>query len=350
MSSGGVKKKPTRIWKTRGEYTMIRSGPPFPCDPEECLSTLQERSLTLFKHVDPNVEFAQDPKRPLYKGVFRMSKELGYADDEFYEPTQKQLGRVYADRFKKDQPTDNLVQQRAGGEPFPYWIDDWQHVKNNDQKHKQNSKNRKMATVPVADDLAEAAAAAAEDKPAAAPSKKRGRAPAAVAQEDASGMPTVAPCDGRLIFPISGWMKTATTTKGAAQATVTHSTMLRASPAASLAKSIKAFFHQMGDGSAAVVEKDKEEEEEPEPEPVVAAPPPPPLKKTKVVAVAVVPEQHVNGNGSSLTLKLRQAKAKFIAEKANENALFKAFLSGEIEHDPDELLGDFVRYVISVNK
>jgi hypothetical protein len=64
---GSGKKKQTRIWRTRNEYVQIRSGPTLPSDPDDCVSSLQERTLTLFKHIDPNVVFASDPKRPLYK-------------------------------------------------------------------------------------------------------------------------------------------------------------------------------------------------------------------------------------------------------------------------------------------
>jgi hypothetical protein len=281
------------------------------------------------------------------QGVFKMSAELGYGEGEYYDPTQNHLKKIYAERAKKDQPPNNLIEQRAGGEPFPYWVDDWQHVKNNDQKHKQNSKNRKLAAT-----LAATAGTVQDDAPAAAATQKKRNRPtasaaaAAVTKEDPSA-PTVTPTDGRFIFPIGGWMKTAATAKGALQAVVAHSTMLRASPAGSLGKTIRSCFSQMaeiGPNDIPVVHEEPDGDEEEEKEAV-----PEPPKKAKVVeapkpvVVAVVqPPPHTNGQ--SLTLKLRQAKTRFIAEKASENAFFKAFLSGQSEHDPEELLAEFVRY------
>ena len=51
------KLKPSRIWSPDGEYTVVRTGHTFIMDPDECKKTLQERSLTIFKHTNPDVKF-----------------------------------------------------------------------------------------------------------------------------------------------------------------------------------------------------------------------------------------------------------------------------------------------------
>jgi hypothetical protein len=350
-------------------------------DPDDCMSTLQERSMTLFKvcflnlhhclasilyivfvthrrkHTAPDVEFAKDPKRPLYKGVFAMAD---YREGEYYNPKLEHLSAIYAaDRPKKNKPANNLIPQRTGeGEPFPYWVDDWQHSKNNDYRHKQNAKLRKAMEK---EEKNEGDGGGGEDEEVPAVAKKRGRAP--MAAEEDPNTPTIVPTDGHFILPIGGWMKTATTAKGASLQAVSHSTLLRASPATAMGKSVKNYFAQMGTGAAppvvaeepvAVVAPSEIKRvrfeqpsapivEQPKATAVVPSPPPPPP----------VPKPHVNGTAAppqqSLTLMLRQAKTKFVGEKADEQPLFKAYLAGTIEHDPADLLSEFIRYAVSMN-
>lgn len=52
---------------------------------------------------------------------------------------------IYAkDRPRKSQPSDNLVENRIGGPPLPYWVDDYQHKKNKELKHKDTDRAKKL--------------------------------------------------------------------------------------------------------------------------------------------------------------------------------------------------------------
>lgn len=82
--------KPPRIWSPGSEYEQVgRVGHVFLQLPDDSRDMLTERSLTYFKNTDPSVQFAEDPLRPLWKGVFRMHPSLGYREGEqFYDPKQ----------------------------------------------------------------------------------------------------------------------------------------------------------------------------------------------------------------------------------------------------------------------
>ncbi len=52
---------------------------------------------------------------------------------------------IYAkDRPRKSQPSDNLIENRVGGPPLPYWVDDYQHKKNKELKHKDTDRAKKL--------------------------------------------------------------------------------------------------------------------------------------------------------------------------------------------------------------
>jgi hypothetical protein len=136
--------KPPRIWSPGTEYQQVgRDGLMFLQLPDDCRDMITERALCYFRNIDPSVQFAEDPLRPLWKAVFRMHPSLGYRDgQQFYDPkqvtntlfslielahstffSQDHLTMIYAkDRPRKSQPLDNLIENRSGGPPLPYWV------------------------------------------------------------------------------------------------------------------------------------------------------------------------------------------------------------------------------------
>lgn len=137
------KRQCRRVWNPEGEYTLVRSGPPLLYeDPDDCIADLTEKSLTIFKHVDPSVVFGEDPNRPLWKGVFRMAVG-GYGKDEYYEPKRTHFKSIYSADFpKKNRPENNLQVRRDGVTELPYWVDEWYHAKQAELGHKQKSKKK----------------------------------------------------------------------------------------------------------------------------------------------------------------------------------------------------------------
>lgn len=288
---GGEKKKAAkqqrkapRIWTTGGEYELFMRGPMLIVDPDSA-DQLQVRSLTLFRHTDPNVKFGQDPKRPLWKGVFRMSPELGYGEDQYYDPKQSHLHKVYAtERPKKTRPVDNMIpSRREGGEALPYWVDDWYHVKANEQRHKQNSKRKRLKKLALENgahsqddddednddddddnDMMADDNGGAKATMAAAPKKRRGRAPK-TKDAPATLDETVIPADGVYIMPLDGWLQKQTASRTAEAAIVSLSTILKQGPAATLGKTLKRCISQMGRtpvGIAAEAGDDDNDQEE----------------------------------------------------------------------------------------
>jgi len=372
------KLKPSRIWSPDGEYEIVRSGPTLLMDPDECKSTLQERTMTLFKHTNPEVKFGEDNRTPLWKGVFKMHPDLGYEEDQYYNPKQEHLRIMYtnAERVKKNKPVNNLITRRDGGEPLPYWVDDWQHVKNNEQQHKQNSKKRKAQR--EAAEAAEAVSGPSSEaikkavsfrKPVVQPAPKR------ASRKDASQtMPTVIPTDDRYIFPLSGWMKSKTSTKGAPKLAVDHSSMLKQSPAIVLSKNIRVLAKEIGKSpdTATLPAPGAQSKEEEEEEEVEASPLPQKTKATTQpkkqqrdkkrarpdedhgdVAPASKPNATVTAANDTL-LKMKLAKSQYNSaqyeaytngDTGEVHPAYAMYLSGKTPVDPAELLSDFIRYM-----
>jgi len=190
------KRKPPRVWSPGRDYEWVRDGIILAVDPESMLDKLDESHLTLFRHVDtdPPVRFAVDAKRPLWKGVFRMHGSMGYGPDQYYNPKKTQLKVLYAKRDKASQPADNTVVTRDG-QRLPYWVDDWQWVKDSDRVHKQTSRMRKVTQKNV----------------------------------------LVAATEAAPLMPISGWMQAYVGTKQARSQLVSPSGVLKPSPASALA-------------------------------------------------------------------------------------------------------------------
>jgi len=153
------KHKASKAWKPNGQYELVRRGKPLPADPETMGKDLSEEHLFYFRHVPlddgRHVEFAHDPQRPLWKGVLKVPPDYGYGPDEYCSPTQAQFKVIYgphldADemkipgRDKANQPDDNMVMTRDGMS-LPYWVDEWQLHKDNDQQHKMASRQKKEA-------------------------------------------------------------------------------------------------------------------------------------------------------------------------------------------------------------
>ncbi len=261
---GGGGKSAPRVWEPQGEYELFRSGIPLLSDPDECISGLQERTLTLFKHTDPSVKFAEEPKRPLWKGVFTMGAGMGYEEGQYYDPKQTHLTQIYATEWpKKNKPADNMRERRDGGKT-PYWIDAWQIMKNNEESHRRKNRRRK------ASDMAHKPSAAAADEDDVADERlpllpkqqvKGGKGRKAAAApggggEDGDGIvdekaPIVPPCEG-FIFPVSGWMRDHISKRETAGPTVVANSMLRTSPATALIKKMPLFVAQLAKGEATV--------------------------------------------------------------------------------------------------
>lgn len=263
-----------RIWKPSGEYTLVRSGYTLTENPDNCVSALQERTLFLFRHNDPEtVKFGEDPRTPLWKGVLKIHADLGYKEGEYYDPKQTHFKKIYSQRPKKQKPIDNLVARRDGGESLPYWVDDYYHMKQNEQQHKQSSKKRKLereteevATVMKQEQektriaasggagnaqlLVQAATAASILPPDTSTGdaskgpggrlKRRRR----VAKREMQ--PPIMETNDKFIFPLCGWMEKKANSKGAPNFPVNHSSMLKSSPATALKNGIVDIVSKMG--------------------------------------------------------------------------------------------------------
>jgi hypothetical protein len=174
--AGGEKKKRQcrRVWTPDGEYTLVKTGPPLLMEnPDDCIADMSHLSLTIFKNIDPEVKFGEDPERPLWKGVFRMAVG-GYGKDEYYDPKVKSvvsndvydfffffwfwaeknflpsekhshLKRIYSVDFPKaKRPANNLQIRRDGVTELPYWVDAWHHAKLAEEGYKQKSKKKTL--------------------------------------------------------------------------------------------------------------------------------------------------------------------------------------------------------------
>jgi len=157
----GMKKgkgKGARIWTAKGQYELVRRGIPLLEEPDAC-KDLSEANFFYFKHValddGREVEFAADPHRPLWKAVFQVPPNCGCGPDEYWNPTQSNFKTVYGPtinedgtknpgRDKPNQPADNMVKLRDGTR-LPYWVDEWQRHKDNDQEYKAASRQKKDA-------------------------------------------------------------------------------------------------------------------------------------------------------------------------------------------------------------
>lgn len=373
------KRKPMRIWSDP-EYTLIRKGAPLLEDPDDCLDVLQERTLVLFVHNDPDVVFAADPKRPKWKGtplgdffvfvltflpigVFKMPPGSGYGEGQYYNPKQDHLAQIYKIRQKKDKPENNIVESRDGSQ-FPYWVDDWQHVKDNDKKHKDTNKKRK----------------AEQQQKTTTPSSMINKSGKPL--KEVQPLDTVVPVDYKHIFPLEGWMQSHATSKGANEKTVMRATMLKQNPAKELCKDISIFIQQLGQVEVGVVEPvtlktiqksapvavvvpktpvqlpkpvqttpppiaPKKREREPEP-PVAPVVQPTALKR--VAFAPPIVEKPVELTPAYTMAKpapvaqdisnvLRALKAKYVAEQYERGNPFEGM-------DPEEILSDFVKFAL----
>jgi len=360
------KRKPSRAWKPSNDYQLVRDGIELNADPDSILSTITERHLYLFKHVDtdPPVSFATDPQRPLWVGVFRMNPgmgpcggrhsltlqhapdlKLGYTEDQYYNPKQTQLKAIYACRDKGNQPEDNLIVTRDGM-TLPYYVDAWETVKRSDRKYKENSRLKKEAekkTLPVAP---------AEEGP---------------------------------LMPLGGWFGVYCNKKEGP--TLHSSGVLRANPASALMN---------GRGAqliCAMKPRPREETSEPAPDAHdvaadvdkhvaanvdehvdaqpstakkvrFAAPPPPeneaPSRMHVDRAAAAAGEAAPSTRAPTVTTNgnLRLCKLQFLSEQMKQwNAgspkvvsACREWFSGQSTSDPDELLSAFVRYVETPSK
>jgi hypothetical protein len=74
-----------------------------------------------------------------------MHPSLGYREgQQFYNPKKEHLMIIYAKtRPLKDKPADGMIHSRIGGPSLPYWVDDYQHMKDKDVKHRLNDRNKK---------------------------------------------------------------------------------------------------------------------------------------------------------------------------------------------------------------
>ena len=303
---GPRKRKPARAWSPKGDYKLEREGIPLLEDPDNMLGEIFERHLFIFKHVptDPPVRFAQDQRRPLWKGVFQMHPDMGYGADQYYNPKQSQLKVIYASRIKAGQPEDNLVVARDGS-TLPYWVDDWQWVKESDRQHKENSKMKKEA--------------------------ERKAAPTA-------GLPSTR--EYGALLPLSGWFQTYATNKKKDPRMMSPSGVLRKDPAKAL----------LGSGGSQLIsamrprkqtrEAPAEHEEEKEQPPPVAKR----AKKTVTFPDAPKPAAAAAAVPVATSKGLRVLKLQFLAAQMQlgDNGLCKAWF--DMGADPDELLTAFVKY------
>jgi len=153
------KPKSARVWRPNGQYELVRGGIPLLDDPDAVGKDLCEANFFYFRHValddGRHVEFASDPQRPLWKGVFKVPPDCGCGPDEYWNPTQTNYKIIYGPRIndegqkepgrdKANQPEDNMVMLRDGT-MLPYWVDEWQRHKDNDQEHKLVSRQKKDA-------------------------------------------------------------------------------------------------------------------------------------------------------------------------------------------------------------
>jgi len=265
-----------RIWKPSGEYTLVRSGYTLTENPDNCVSALQERTLFLFRHNDPEtVKFGEDPRTPLWKGVLKIHADLGYKEGEYYDPKQTHFKKIYSQRPKKQKPIDNLVARRDGGESLPYWVDDYYHMKQNEQQHKQSSKKRKLereteevATVMKQEQEKSRIAVAASGGGGNAQLLVQAATAASILPPDTSTgdaskgpggrlkrrrrvakremQPPIMETNDKFIFPLCGWMEKKANSKGAPNFPVNHSSMLKSSPATALKNGIVDLVSKMG--------------------------------------------------------------------------------------------------------
>jgi hypothetical protein len=154
------KLKSARVWTPNNQYELVRRGVPLLQDPDAVGKSLCEANFFYFRHVPVDegrdVEFASDPQRPLWKGVFKVPEICGCGPDEYWNPTQANYKVIYGPRIneedgtkdpgrdKPNQPEDNMVVMRDGTK-LPYWVDEWQRHKDNDQEHKMASRQKKDA-------------------------------------------------------------------------------------------------------------------------------------------------------------------------------------------------------------
>jgi hypothetical protein len=163
VRSAKRKPKSARVWKPNGQYKLVRRGRPLIHDPDAMGKDLCEENFYYFEHValedGRHVEFAADPNRPLWKGVFKVPVEYGCGADEYWNPTQSNYKVIYgprevvdengdasrvSGRDKAGQPDDNMLVLRDGT-ALPYWVDEWQRYKDNDTEHKMASRQKKEA-------------------------------------------------------------------------------------------------------------------------------------------------------------------------------------------------------------
>jgi hypothetical protein len=157
--AGKRKPKSARVWAPNNQYELVRRGVPLLEDPDAVGKNLNEGNFFYFRHVQVDdgrdVEFASDPHRPLWKAVFKVPPNCGCGPDEYWNPTQANYKVVYGPRILEDgtkdpgrdkpnQPADNMVVMRDGTR-LPYWVDEWQRHKDNDQEHKMASRQKKDA-------------------------------------------------------------------------------------------------------------------------------------------------------------------------------------------------------------
>ncbi len=322
--AGGAprKRKPARAWQPKGDYRLERDGVPILGDPDGMLSDLSERHLVIFKHVptDPPVRYAKDQKRPLWKGVFKMHPSMGYGDDQYYNPKQNQLKVIYASRDKAGQPKDNLIVGRDGS-TLPYWVDDWQWVKDSDRKYKENSRMK----------------------------KQKERASAAEA-----ALPSVS--EHGTLLPLVGWFAAYATNKKKDVHALSPSGVLRKDPAKALlgtaGSDLLAAMQPTSAPAPLLPPKDKEELYEDaaaDPNPVAEEKPAKRAKKAvsfapAAVTLQVVPVKAAAPLPSAPGAKpLRLLKVQFLAQQMQlgEAGVCKDWFSA----DPDELLTAFVKYV-----
>jgi hypothetical protein len=101
VKARGAKRKPksARVWKPNNQYNLIRRGRPLPRDPDAMGKDLREEYFFYFQHVPVedgrDVEFAADPHRPLWKGVFQVPPDCGCGPDEYWNPTQANYKVTY---------------------------------------------------------------------------------------------------------------------------------------------------------------------------------------------------------------------------------------------------------------
>lgn len=296
-----VRRGPQRVWEPEGEYELIRAGPPLSHDPDRCPELLQERTLTLFKNIDPTVEFGKDPARPLWKGVFAMRDDLGYEPGQYYAPKQVHLRQIYAKSRPKDKrPVDNIFQNRNPTVQHPYWVDDWYHVKMSEEKHKAKSRSRKRSKNPDeagTTTMSSSVAVAAGPGPKKAKPAGVGKVAQAVAAAagttkkkevtavSTENLPPVAPLHPGVVFQLGGWLRDQAYKKKPAagdEGIVSLNATLKPSPANALAKETRTMMEQLYKTpltGAAVLAAATARVPPPHAGVVAAHPPPPPAKK-----------------------------------------------------------------------